>query len=291
MKVRMIEAGPLKSEMREFLSITGLSPSTIGRYAMNDPGFINRLGSQSEVRLSTADKLRQYMLNVIDGSNEKRRVALCAKIKEEIADCDTKSVHPPKSDVIASKAENHPDNPDAIALLAEIDAYLARLPNMTQTKLGEAALRTPGFVGLLRKRGWLKAETAEKVRLFMKDYPDGFEGKFIERAPVKVGHPVRAAKRELPAPTVFPKGDLPLGQEIEKSAPPAKAVTAPQEPLSGSPAGLGARFQEIALEDSLTDAVRVVQAAWPDTWRRLCQKARDRNMRPVSLMVELLEGA
>ncbi|WP_139198044.1 hypothetical protein [Sphingomonas gellani] len=65
---------------------------------------------------------------------------------------------------------------DADALLAEIEAW-SDPAACSYGELGTIVLNHPGFVPLLRKRGTLKADTAGKLRAFMRHFPD------VERLP------------------------------------------------------------------------------------------------------------
>ncbi|RIA37492.1 hypothetical protein DFR49_3377 [Hephaestia caeni] len=60
--------------------------------------------------------------------------------------------------------------PDAEALLREIIAW-TKASGSTSGQLGQMVLNHGGFVPLLRKRGTLKAATAERVRAFMAAFP------------------------------------------------------------------------------------------------------------------------
>lgn len=279
----MIDAGPLKTEVNEFLRIVpAVSPSTFGRIAVGDPTFTHRLASQDTVRASTAERVRDYMVQFLDGERDQKRVDLLFKIMQAKKDLvDSAPVTPPAK---AADAEPVKPGSPAAKLLDAIAIYLEGNPNVTEADIGRHALKHGGFVGLLRKRGTLNQSTATKVLKWMMDNPNGPK---VEEEPVAPPPPPPSSVSHRPVVAEVTK----LSPVPKAQTPIQKPVREPQEPLSGSPAGLGARFQEIAMEDSVSDAVRVVQTAWPKTWRRICQMARDRNMRPVSLMIEILEGA
>lgn len=62
--------------------------------------------------------------------------------------------------------------PQAAALLAEIDAYCERTGTPVG-RVGTIAFNHAGFVPLLRKRGWLRDESAAVISQLLANYPDG----------------------------------------------------------------------------------------------------------------------
>lgn len=279
------DARELRQEVSDFLRIVTISPSTFGRYAVGDPVFTHRLADQETVRITTVRKVREYMTNVLDGAKDKPKLELNDRISKALA-LMGEAVVAVETAKVDKPAPQPAFSPAAVELIKHVEAYLKRNPQMSETEFGAAALRHPGFLGLLRKRGTLTDETGQKVLDFMAANPNGRVVEPIRRnqppAPV-AAPPVAVRAPEVVKPVIV--------EPVAKPAPRPKPARVPQEPLTGSPADLGARFQEIALEDTLGDAVRVVQTAWPATWRKICQTARDQNMRPVNLMIEILEGA
>jgi hypothetical protein len=51
----------LRQEVNAFLRKTGMAPSRLGREAVNDPAFVNRLNHGSEPRRETAIRVRHFM--------------------------------------------------------------------------------------------------------------------------------------------------------------------------------------------------------------------------------------
>lgn len=92
---------------------------------------------------------------------------------------------------------------DATKLLAEIDAYCERT-GTRPGRIGSTAFNHPGFVPLLRKRGWLREESAAVIRQLMAAYPDGIpEAESLRRTLMESLSPrVRQRAREALAVSV-----------------------------------------------------------------------------------------
>lgn len=56
------ERAKLLAEIEAFLTETGMYPSHFGRDSVNDPALIGRLRQGGDIKLSTADRLRAFML-------------------------------------------------------------------------------------------------------------------------------------------------------------------------------------------------------------------------------------
>lgn len=53
----------ITDEIDAFLERTGLTPTTLGRLAVNDLSFVQRLRDGADIRASTIDRLRAFMAN------------------------------------------------------------------------------------------------------------------------------------------------------------------------------------------------------------------------------------
>ena len=51
----------LIEEIDTILRLTGMKPTRLGTLALNDPSILQRLREGKDVRLSTADRLREFM--------------------------------------------------------------------------------------------------------------------------------------------------------------------------------------------------------------------------------------
>jgi len=63
----MIKRSPetewLLQEIEQFLSETGMSPTTLGTYAIKNPYIVERLRNGCDILTSTAQRLREFMRN------------------------------------------------------------------------------------------------------------------------------------------------------------------------------------------------------------------------------------
>ncbi len=67
------------------------------------------------------------------------------------------------------------------------------------------------------------------------------------------------------------------------------AVRGTESPLSGP--SLGAQLQELALRDDPLGAASILRTRWNDLWLQICRQAALQGQKPLTAMVELLEGA
>jgi predicted transcriptional regulator len=57
-----MNADALLREIEKFLSDTGMTPTAFGRDAMHDPGFVFGVREGRDIRLSTAERVRQEIM-------------------------------------------------------------------------------------------------------------------------------------------------------------------------------------------------------------------------------------
>ena len=63
----------LLKDIWAFLEKTGMSPTGLGKEALNDGGFMHRLQNGTDIRLGTVDRVRKFMADWKPPARPKRR--------------------------------------------------------------------------------------------------------------------------------------------------------------------------------------------------------------------------
>jgi len=193
-----------------------------------------------------------------------------------------------------------PGNPLGVALLDEIEAYLART-RMGGSLLGELAVGHPGYVNLLRKRRTARAQTADPMRAFMRRWPEGAtrdavmasrhaetadNAAALRAASIAAAHGVRFVDARAPGP-----GES-LADEIKAEAlaigarrRQAKCTGTVKAPLSANVVAIQA-----ALLSEPEDAFVFLRRKWPELLRQVIALAKVEEITPATMLVRVIEA-
>lgn len=185
------------------------------------------------------------------------------------------------------------------AAVVEISRYCRRT-KMTTAMLGDLALRQGGFFALLKLRGTLTAETAERVRAFMARWPNGTTRAEVREAAIEDAKakadwtnavslavaPGTAIAASEPAATMVDQVQAEAAVAGERRR--AARSMGIQRPLAVErPARQGAIVA--ALIDDPSDLVATVRRRWPDLWNELKARAQAANVSPVQQLFDVIE--
>ena len=207
-------------------------------------------------------------------------------------------------------APDHSPSPSQVlgaALLIDVEAYLART-RMGTTLLGDLMLGHAGFVGVLRKRGLARPETARMVRDFMARWPEGTTRDQVRAWNLEIAEDMNAAiqmasvaaapgqvwagwitpaevRRDLALAPSHPdavKAEAPAMGARRRSA---RCTGMVANPLSTNVVGLQA-----ALLAEPEDAFLFLRRQWPQLLRGVIARAHDEETTPATMLARVIEA-